>query len=102
MYSLPSTSQMRAPSARSTKKGLAPTPRNARTGEFTPAGIRLCARENNSDEREFITRHSERNLQCSMSNAWIKREHRTSNLEYLIDHQQSTIHFPLSPTASTR
>ena len=30
---------MRAPEARATKKGVPPTPRNARTGLFTPPGI---------------------------------------------------------------
>ena len=33
----------RAPSARSTKNGSPPTLRNARTGEFTPPGMRFCA-----------------------------------------------------------
>src|SRR5688572_1214777 len=47
-YSLPSTSVMRAPCARSTKKGSAPTFRNARTGEFTPPGSSVRARPNRS------------------------------------------------------
>src|SRR2546427_1233285 len=38
MYSLPSTSQSFEPSARCVKNGVPPTPRNARTGEFTPPG----------------------------------------------------------------
>src|SRR5947209_14096216 len=54
MYSFPSTSHMRDPAARATKNGSAPTLRSARTGEFTPAGIRAFARANNSDEREVI------------------------------------------------
>src|ERR1022692_5224916 len=54
MYSLPSTSQIRDPSARSTKNGSPSTFRNARTGEFTPPGMRFCAARNNSDERECM------------------------------------------------
>src|SRR5688572_10716913 len=48
MYSRPSTSQTRAPRARSMKRGKPPTARNARTGEFTPPGIRRTARANSS------------------------------------------------------
>src|SRR5206468_11862249 len=54
MYSFPSTSQIRALSPRATKKGSPPTLRNARTGEFTPPGIRFCARGKNSEECEVI------------------------------------------------
>src|SRR5260370_29667242 len=54
MYSFPSTSQIRAPSPRATKNGALSTLRNARTGEFTPPGIRFCARAKNSEEREII------------------------------------------------
>ena len=36
MYSRPSTSQRREPSARSMTSGVPPTARNARTGLFTP------------------------------------------------------------------
>ena len=43
--SLPSTSQTRAPLPRSTKKGMPPTERNARTGELTPPGMTFRARE---------------------------------------------------------
>src|SRR5438034_4152249 len=39
MYSLPSTSHTREPFALLTKKGSPPTPRKARTGEFTPPGM---------------------------------------------------------------
>src|SRR5581483_2063803 len=56
MYSFPSTSQMRAPFARSTKNGSPPTLRNARTGEFTPPGIIFCAAAKSSDEREFTSK----------------------------------------------
>jgi hypothetical protein len=43
------------PLARSTKNGSPPTPRNARTGEFTPPGISLRASEKSAEERgEFI------------------------------------------------
>jgi len=38
---MPSTSQSRQPFARWVKNGLPPTPRNARTGEFTPPGKQL-------------------------------------------------------------
>src|SRR5437660_6014702 len=54
MYSFPSTSQILAPAARSTKKGSPPTFRNARTGELTPPGIFFSAAANNWDEREVI------------------------------------------------
>src|SRR5579884_2532094 len=48
MYSLPSTSQTRAPSARAMNTGSAPTERKARTGEFTPPGMDFFARSNRS------------------------------------------------------
>src|SRR5208337_3707419 len=55
MYSLPSTSQMRAPLARLTKNGWPPTARNARTGELTPPGIYFSASANNlSDWVRFM------------------------------------------------
>src|SRR5881394_3639401 len=46
MYSRPSASQMRLPSPRSMKRGVPPTARNARTGEFTPPGMTLRERSN--------------------------------------------------------
>ena len=55
---------MRDPCARSTKNGSPPTPRNARTGEFTPPGIRACAILKSSEEREF----KEANVQPPTSN----------------------------------
>src|SRR5512140_1210636 len=54
MKALPSTSKMRAPSAWSTKKGSPPTPRKARTGEFTPPGISCCARWKSSALRSVF------------------------------------------------
>src|SRR5687768_1173133 len=54
MYSLASTSQIRAPSARSTKNGSRPRPRKARTGELTPPGMRFRASANNCEEREAM------------------------------------------------
>src|SRR5882724_2798905 len=56
MYSSPSTAQIRAPSARAIKNGSPPTLRNARTGEFTPPGIRFCARAKNSEECDVTCR----------------------------------------------
>src|SRR5687767_10653281 len=50
MYSLPSTSKTRAPFARSTKNGFPPTPRKARTGEFTPPGIHFRASAKSSSD----------------------------------------------------
>ena len=44
-YCLPSASVMVQPDALVTKKGSPPTPRNARTGELTPPGIRRRARD---------------------------------------------------------
>src|SRR6185369_3706853 len=43
MYVRPSTSVIVAPCAELMKRGVPPTPRNARTGEFTPPGINSCA-----------------------------------------------------------
>src|SRR5690348_16177024 len=51
MYSRPSASQIRLPSPRSTKGGVPPTARNARTGELTPPGMILCERSNS---RSFL------------------------------------------------
>ena len=39
------------PLARSTKNGSPPTPRNARTGEFTPPGMSCWARAKRESER---------------------------------------------------
>src|SRR5436189_4064299 len=50
MYSLPSTSQTRAPWALLTKKGSPPTARNARTGELTPPGMYFNASLNSEAE----------------------------------------------------
>src|SRR5256884_196438 len=50
-YVLPSTSVSREPAARATKKGVPPTARNARTGEFTPPGSTAFARSKSSSER---------------------------------------------------
>src|SRR5438034_7842262 len=65
MYSFPSTSQTFAPSACATKNGAPSTLRNARTGEFTPPGIRFSAAAKSCDEWEVILRS---NAQCSTSN----------------------------------
>src|SRR6056300_1894524 len=46
MYSLPSTSQTRAPSARDTTYGRPPTDENARIDELTPPGIAATDRAN--------------------------------------------------------
>jgi len=43
-YNFPSTSVMVAPLALAINRGVPPTPRNARTGEFTPPGINSVAR----------------------------------------------------------
>src|SRR5438093_11715207 len=68
MYSLPSTSQIFAPSPRATKNGAPPTLRNARTGELTPPGMRSCARVKSSDDREFKKKRSTFNVQRSTFN----------------------------------
>src|SRR5471030_1106618 len=44
MYCLPSASQKYGPCARSMNRGVPPTERNARTGEFTPPGMVFWAR----------------------------------------------------------
>src|SRR6188474_1862932 len=46
MWRLPLASQKYAPCARCTKRGVPPTARNARTGEFTPPGMTWRARSN--------------------------------------------------------
>ena len=51
MSSAPSTSVNRAPEADAMNRGVPPTERNARTGEFTPPGIASCARLKRSSER---------------------------------------------------
>src|SRR5437763_16378343 len=50
MYVRPSTSFIVAPCALAMKRGVPPTPRNARTGEFTPPGINSTARAKSSSE----------------------------------------------------
>src|SRR6476620_5410866 len=45
----PFASQKCAPWARCTKRGVPPTARKARTGEFTPPGISARARSNRSE-----------------------------------------------------
>src|SRR3954465_3753343 len=54
-YVRPSTSVNVAPEADSIKRGVPPTPRNARTGEFTPPGINSTARANNSSELSRVS-----------------------------------------------
>src|SRR5438093_10887917 len=76
MYSLPSTSQIFAPSPRATKNGAPPTLRNARTGELTPPGMRSCARVKSSDDREFKKKRSTFNVQRSTFN--VQRSNRRS------------------------
>src|SRR5437660_4569862 len=54
MYSLPSASQMCAPSPRWMKSGCPPTARNARTGELTPPGITASARLNSCSDLDIV------------------------------------------------
>src|SRR5215468_8901557 len=56
MYVRPSTSVMRQPSPRSTKKGRPPTPRKARTGLLTPPGMIRWAVAKSSSELECVMR----------------------------------------------
>src|SRR5215468_9116779 len=56
MYSLPSTSKIRAPLPRAMKRGVSPTDPNARTGLLTPPGISLRARSKSLRERVVFTR----------------------------------------------
>ena len=55
MYELPSTSMSREPSPRAMNLGVPPTPRNARTGEFTPPGVTFWARAKSCSERDWST-----------------------------------------------
>src|SRR4051812_34466838 len=56
MYSLPSSSYRRDPLPRRMNRGVPPTLRNARTGEFTPPGMRNFARSNSSSDLDgFFT-----------------------------------------------
>src|SRR5881397_1475559 len=54
MYLLPLASQKYAPSARWMKRGVPPTARKARTGEFTPPGISARARSNRTALRSVF------------------------------------------------
>src|SRR5579884_1466631 len=52
MNSFPSTSHSLDPCPRAMNGGVPPTPRKARTGEFTPPGISVCARAKISSDRD--------------------------------------------------
>src|SRR5690349_22700488 len=54
MYARPSASQMRLPSPCSMKRGVPPTARNARTGEFTPPGMSAFARSKSCSLRSVL------------------------------------------------
>src|ERR1700760_2850687 len=54
MYSRPSSSVTRAPRPLRMKTGVPPTAPNARTGEFTPPGIRRVERSKRSRLRSYI------------------------------------------------
>src|ERR1700681_2038823 len=62
MYYFPSASQIRAPSPRAATTGSPPTPRNARTGEFTPPGKSSRARAMISADRTLATVAADRHL----------------------------------------
>src|SRR5712675_2243702 len=62
MYSFPSASQIRAPSPRVATTGSPPTPRNARTGEFTPPGKSSRARAMISADRTLAAVAADRHL----------------------------------------
>src|ERR1700731_75230 len=62
MYSLPSASQIRGPSPLAATMGSPPTPRKARTGEFTPPGKSSRARAINSADRTLAAVASDRHL----------------------------------------
>ena len=51
MYSFPSASKIRSPAARAMNRGVMLTEPKARTGLFTPPGIRARALSNSSSER---------------------------------------------------
>src|SRR3954469_5999239 len=54
-YSRPSTSVSRAPAAERMKRGVPPTARKARTGEFTPPAVTAHARANRASDRSGLT-----------------------------------------------
>src|SRR5215471_15550801 len=54
MYSRPSASVIVAPFADWMKSGVPPTPRNARTGLFTPPGMICLARSNRAEESGYL------------------------------------------------
>src|SRR6266853_807157 len=62
MYSLPSASQIRGPSPLTATTGSPPTPRKARTGEFTPPGKSSRARAITSADRTLPAVASDRHL----------------------------------------
>jgi hypothetical protein len=56
MKVFPSTSRTEEPFALSMNRGVPPTDRNARTGEFTPPGIIVFARANSLPEVVVVSR----------------------------------------------
>src|SRR5262249_54677935 len=54
MYSRPSASVIVAPFADLMKRGVPPTPRNARTGLLTPPGISCLARSNRTEDCGYL------------------------------------------------
>src|SRR4051812_39696356 len=84
MYSLPSTSQIRAPSPRAATTGSPPTARNARTGELTPPGNSSRARAIISSERTLATVAADRHLpdwKLTMRAAPLRRGGRQSDTD---------------------
>src|SRR5436190_14708388 len=62
---------MVAPRADLMKRGVPPTPRNARTGEFTPPGMSSIALVNSSSDRMCCRIANQPQITHSLRNLWL-------------------------------
>src|SRR4029079_5691565 len=84
MYSLPSPSQIREPCPRAATIGSPPTPRNARSGEFTPPGNSSRARAITSADRILPSEAADRHLlywKLTRATSWSRRGRRHRDLD---------------------
>src|ERR1043165_5106870 len=65
---------MCAPRGDLMKRGVPPTPRNARTGEFTPPGISSIAFANSSSDRIVVRITNHPQITQSLHNLWMALE----------------------------
>src|SRR6185503_4926900 len=76
MYFAPSASQTCAPLPRVKKRGVPPTARKARTGEFTPPGVTFWARSKSSTFRVIEERSETRSSGFHIGRPEERRDHR--------------------------